>query len=260
MNRSHENQSTDKSTTAAVEASDKQHSSEESEGGFLSRWSRRKSDVNAEVHTTADTELLSPVSADSPSDLDCPADGAVTPEAIDQPVLTDAEMPDIETLDGNSDFSPFFSEGVSKELRNKALKKLFFSGKFNARDGLDDYDDDFTNFEPLGDTVTSDMKYHARRKEKARIAALEEEQRLAEIAQQSEDNQSLDESAKSEPQESVESEHVKPESVETVEGTSPGLSATPGLSVRDEHVQSETECQSDSEVAITATEKSSKNA
>jgi len=84
-------------------------------------------------------------------------------------------MVPLETLDATSDYSPFLSEGVSSELKKAALKKLFFSGKFAARDGLDDYDDDFTYFEPLGDTVTSDMKYHARRKERERLAKLEEE-------------------------------------------------------------------------------------
>jgi len=101
----------------------------------------------------------------------------------------------LETLGADSDYSPFMSEGVSSELRKAALKKLFFSGKFAARDGLDDYDDDFTYFEPLGDTVTSDMKYHARRKEKARLAKLEEEK--VALEQQALDEEALHEQAES---------------------------------------------------------------
>ena len=92
--------------------------------------------------------------------------------------LTDADMVPLDTLDASSDYTPFMSEGVSSELKKAALKKLFFSGRFAARDGLDDYDDDFTYFEPLGDTVTSDMKYHARRKERDRLAKLEKEAEL----------------------------------------------------------------------------------
>ena len=177
--------------------------SEPSKEGFLNRWSQRKrhaTNANDVEDTVATQENGSDnVSADSLA-ANGVAPGTLASESLnteqslaadsannltdiqsgeEQP-LTDADMPDIDTLNGESDFSPFFSDGVSKELRNRALKKLFFSGKFAARDGLDDYDDDFTYFEPLGDTVTSDMKYHARRKEKARLAQLEEEKLEAE--------------------------------------------------------------------------------
>lgn len=149
------------------------------EGGFVGRWSRRKQSVAADSQKTRlDDQLSNPLSrpvGDGALPEVSGADEVIHEESQPAPILTDADMPDIETLNADSDFSPFFSEGVSKALRNLALKKLFFSGKFAARDGLDDYDDDFTRFEPLGDTVTSDMKFHARRKEKARLAELEEE-------------------------------------------------------------------------------------
>lgn len=141
----------------------------ENDQGFLNRWSQRKRESSAEDDLQSDDQQL-PTQTSAPEESD---------EASQQ-VLTDADMPDIETLDAESDYSPFLSEGVSKELRNLALKKLFFSGKFAIRDGLDDYDDDFTYFEPLGDTVTSDMKFHQRRKEKARLAELEAKEREAE--------------------------------------------------------------------------------
>ena len=141
----------------------------ENDQGFLNRWSQRKRDSSAEDDLQSDDQQL-PAQTSAPEESD---------EASQQ-VLTDADMPDIETLDAESDYSPFLSEGVSKELRNLALKKLFFSGKFAIRDGLDDYDDDFTYFEPLGDTVTSDMKFHQRRKEKARLAEIEAKEREAE--------------------------------------------------------------------------------
>ena len=40
---------------------------------------------------------------------------------------------------------------VSDELRRSALRKLFGLPRFNFCDGLDDYAEDFTRFEPLGD-------------------------------------------------------------------------------------------------------------
>jgi len=141
--------------------------------GFFNRWSQRKRESSITPVEGEQAEVSADVALEEPL-----PDTAEVEDA--KPILTDADMPDIETLNGDSDFSPFFSEGVSKDLRKLALKKLFFSGKFAARDGLDDYDDDFTYFEPLGDTVTSDMKFHRRRKEKLRLEKLEAEKLEAE--------------------------------------------------------------------------------
>lgn len=158
-------------------------------GGFLGRWARRKQSDRSEgeaavtevTEATADAVVTEPDSAIATVDESAKDDGECVP--ADEPaLLTDADMPPIESLGADSDYSPFLSEGVSKKLRNMALKKLFFSGNFAIRDGLDDYDDDFTRFEPLGDIVTSDMKFHQRRKEKARLAKLEED-RLKEEAE-----------------------------------------------------------------------------
>lgn len=172
--------------------------------GFLGRWARRKQE-QVEV---VETEVLQEDIVDGTRQLTQPGsegelESVETDEELqlapsdEEQVLTDEDMPPLESLNADSDYSPFFSEGVSKQLRNLALKRLFFSGKFAARDGLDDYDDDFTKFEPLGDTITSDMRYHERRKEKARLAKLEEEQQaLAE--QRAEEEQAQEEQAQQE--------------------------------------------------------------
>lgn len=167
------------------------------EDNFIGRWSRRKREQGKELEKEAGTpqpeavgdnvvdepKIAKATESASVADQEVSTIDAVVTESGNEhaPVPappTDADMVALDTLDADSDYAPFMSEGVSSELRKAALKKLFFSGKFAARDGLDDYDDDFTNFEPLGDTVTSDMKFHARRKEKDRLAKLEEE-RLA---------------------------------------------------------------------------------
>lgn len=92
-----------------------------------------------------------------------------------EPLLSDADMPEIQSLDASSDISAFFNRGVSKTLRNAALKHIFGLSKYNVRDGLNDYDEDYTVFEPLGDTVTCDMKFHKERKEKLEAERLEQE-------------------------------------------------------------------------------------
>ena len=112
----------------------------------LSRWSRRK--LEAQQATEAETVERA-----------VPEEEAQDEIAEEIPVLPDDDMPDLETRTEDSDYSGFMSEGVSDELRNLALRKLFRSSVFNIRDGLDEYDDDFTQFEKLGDIVTSDMKH-----------------------------------------------------------------------------------------------------
>ncbi len=92
---------------------------------------------------------------------------------VEKPVLTDTDMPSLDRLDEHSDYSGFLSPGVSDALRKRALRKLFTATVFNVRDGLDDYDEDFTSFEPLGDWVTSDMKHQAEVQEKRRREAEE---------------------------------------------------------------------------------------
>ena len=142
----------------------------------LSRWSRRKLEARQ-----VESEAVSPAET---GDTELTVAGETRPEEDQKPVLTDADMPDIDTLDESSDFSPFMSRGVSDELRNLALRKLFRAPVFNIRDGLDEYDDDFTSFEKLGDIVTSDMKHRIEmEQQKLREALAEQEQPDAETAE-----------------------------------------------------------------------------
>lgn len=83
------------------------------------------------------------------------------PEAAFQP--GDEDMPPLESLDENSDYSGFLSPKVSDPLRKLALRKLFHSAGFNVCDGLDDYDEDFTRFEKLGDVMTADLRHRLER-------------------------------------------------------------------------------------------------
>ncbi len=73
------------------------------------------------------------------------------------------DLPDLDELGEDSDYSMFMAKGVSREKRQAALRKLFHSPKFNVTDGLDDYCEDFTKFEPLGGIVTAEMRHHAER-------------------------------------------------------------------------------------------------
>lgn len=133
---------------------------------ILSRWSRRKREAE---QTPAVAEGL--LEQEPVESSEAVADAAV--EA--PPALTDADMPDIDSLTGDSDFSPFMSPGVSEELRNLALRKLFHAPVFNIRDGLDEYDEDYTTFEKLGDIVTADMRHRVEMQEQKLREALQQE-------------------------------------------------------------------------------------
>ena len=133
----------------------------------LSRWSRRKQEAQLEAVTEESPAEQVPVEAEA---------AATAAASEEKPPLTDADMPPIDSLTEDSDFSPFMSPGVSEELRNLALRKLFHAPVFNIRDGLDEYDDDFTTFEKLGDIVTADMKHQMEMEQQKLKEALESEQ------------------------------------------------------------------------------------
>ena len=131
--------------------------------GPLRRWSRRKREAVREREAADETRGRDASRAPSEAVRDArePAGDAPAPVAVEEKVLTDDDMPPLESLDENSDYSGFLSPGVTEGLRRRALRKLFMSAVFNVRDGLDDYDEDFTSFEALGDIVTSDMRHQA---------------------------------------------------------------------------------------------------
>lgn len=110
--------------------------------GFAERWSRRKQEVGRE-----DTQR--PVQTQLPE-----TEAATEPV----PALTDDDMPPVESLDERSDYAAFLSPGISEQLRAQALRKLFKLPGMHLPDGLDDYDDDFTQFTELGKTITHEMQ------------------------------------------------------------------------------------------------------
>ena len=139
---------------------------------FLGRWSRRKTDARK---GEADVDALPASTA-----VDLPVEDAATTDKADpRTELTDADMPSIESLDQDSDFSVFMSPKVSEQLRTQALRKLFHLPAFNITDGLNDYDEDYTQFAGLGGVVTHEMKRLLKRELEAKAASGEAVQPVA---------------------------------------------------------------------------------
>jgi hypothetical protein len=120
--------------------------------GFLSRWSRRKAEVRegrppeevapsaaeavaAPTHVLAATPLVA-ATAHPPT--------TATPDAKPAPTLADAQQ-----LTPDSDFSGFMARGVTPDVKNAAMKKLFADPHFNVMDRLDIYIDDYSQPDPL---------------------------------------------------------------------------------------------------------------
>lgn len=120
----------------------------EPEGGFLSRWSRRKVQVRqgapvAEVPPMP-AVAASPVAPVAPVPV-APAPVAVPPPPA-QPAPTLAE---VAQLTPASDFTRFVARGVDPSVKNAALKTLFTDPHFNVMDGLDTYIEDYGLPDPI---------------------------------------------------------------------------------------------------------------
>lgn len=147
---------------------------QDAEEGFLTRWSRVKREQSA----------VAAVPAPAPP----PAEDVAAEHRA--PALTDEDMPPLESLSEQSDLQPFLSSGVSDSLRRKAMRKIFLNTRFNVRDGLDDYDEDFTNFTALGDVVTAEYRRWRERmesrqeQEEAQASPAAEQAEIADEAEQ----------------------------------------------------------------------------
>ena len=119
----------------------------ENEGGFFSRWSQRKQAVKLGL---AEEEKPHPKNPE-------PVQSKAAPLATTQQDAADNKaepvklptLADVEQLTPQSDFSSFMSQGVTPEVRNAAMKKLFTDPHYNVMDGLDIYIGDYNTPDPM---------------------------------------------------------------------------------------------------------------
>ena len=122
---------------------------------FLSRWSRRKALAREGLPVVDELPMPSTVSppvapaaqtAVAPAPSVTPPAAAAPPAAEVAPALT---LDDVALLTRDSDYTGFVARGVTPEVKNAALKKLFTDPHFNVMDGLDTYIDDYNKPDPL---------------------------------------------------------------------------------------------------------------
>ena len=129
------------------------------DASFLERWSRRKVAANEPA----------PVAP-----LEKSSTGAVVGEKMPEtphpePTLpagrqTREELPAIDSLTHEADFSPFMAKEVDPGLRNQAMKKLFTDPhyQFAQMDKLDIYIDDYSKPDPIPMEMLRKMNQAAR--------------------------------------------------------------------------------------------------
>ena len=98
--------------------------SEEKKEAFLERWSRRKNEQK-----------------DLPAKDEKPA----------------PQLPPVDKLTPDSDFSPFMHPKVEDALRRVALKKLFSDPHFNVPDPFEAYSGDWTGGEPISQEMLATL-------------------------------------------------------------------------------------------------------
>src|SRR5258706_14489887 len=90
---------------------------------FWARWSQRKQEAR-----------------------EAPPAAAPADEVVDTPV---PELPPVDELTPQSDFSAFMHPKVDADLLRAALKKLFSDPHFNVMDFLDSYYDEYMTYDPM---------------------------------------------------------------------------------------------------------------
>ncbi len=125
---------------------------------FVQRWSRRKRAADRDAAPGSPAGPDEAAGADRPGPLaerESKATGPGPAEPGGARPERALNLPDIDALTAESDFTRFMHEGVPAELRNRALRKLWrLDPVFAKVDGLDDYAEDFT----IAAAVLPDMK------------------------------------------------------------------------------------------------------
>ena len=152
--------------------------------GFLSRWSKRKLDVQegkpvlAEPpsHPLQPSPQPPPASGRGREKPDAPQSrseasafsargrensGMVAPLPLPPgegaPEVPLPTLADAQALTPQSDFKPFMARGVAADVKNAAMKKLFADPHYNVMDRLDTYIDDYSLPDPIPEAMLRQM-------------------------------------------------------------------------------------------------------
>lgn len=123
-------------------------------------WSRRKARVEAEE---AERDAARAAEAERVAEQARAEEEHARLQALeerpDEDILAELGLPDPDTLNRGDDFRAFLAREVPERLRRRALRRLWRSDPVLAcLDGLNDYDEDYTNPAKVGDAVRTAYK------------------------------------------------------------------------------------------------------
>ncbi|RZT97629.1 DUF3306 domain-containing protein [Rivibacter subsaxonicus] len=130
--------------------------SDPADGGFFSRWSRRKAEQRREEPAVVPA-VVPPVAGATPAPV------AVEPAALPAALPAAEQAPPAPTLEDvallapGDEVSRFIKPGVDAGVQRAALKKLFADPHFNVMDGLDTYIDDYGKPDPIPESMLRQM-------------------------------------------------------------------------------------------------------
>ncbi|HSH57241.1 MAG TPA: DUF3306 domain-containing protein [Halomonas sp.] len=151
------------------------------------RWSRRKLGEESEITTPLpdgapleepDTHATHTTSSENlPSENQAGEAREAEPLA---PGSLDHTLPDPDTLPAEADFSAYLQQGISRQLRRRALRRLWSAGNYGVRDGLDDYDENYNEvLKPLARDMAEQLRRWTRPSEEALEETPQEAQHAA---------------------------------------------------------------------------------
>ncbi|WP_277810711.1 DUF3306 domain-containing protein [Chromohalobacter canadensis] len=131
---------------------------------FMQRWSQRKRDHgDTSSFDKASEETTVPLSerAHAPAQSEAnetPSRAATLIPGYDPHRPLDEQLPEPEQLGAGDDFRAFMLPGVGELLKRRALRRMFKVGNYNVRDGLDDYDEDYSQLMRMMPEVSARMR------------------------------------------------------------------------------------------------------
>lgn len=126
---------------------------------FFARWSQRKAQARSGVMPEEPAVPVAPVVVPTESERELVPSSAPEGKRIEtasQPVPLPT-MDDVASLTRASDYSRFVAPGVDAGVRNAAMKKLFTDPHFNVMDRLDIYIDDYSQPDPIPESMLRQM-------------------------------------------------------------------------------------------------------
>lgn len=187
---------------------------------FFSRWSQRK--LNKETDEPSEQERIEASAVEvEPAADDASVDVGDAPEALaseaDQSAVkpeqnlpnseVEREVASAEEQDPEKmSLANLLVSQVEESAKKAAMRKLFMSEEFNIRDGLDDYDEDYSNLKALSQGVAETLRDWVKEKPEEEEAALIDSEVTEEADSATEDNDEHEESL----DEGVDKEEVDP--------------------------------------------------